>query len=148
MEVLKLSFSAQLMGCQNPPAFRGLQHPALGKPPQSCLGSHRGQCFRFPQSKNEEFYKQNYGKIYDKNRKLSIYRSFTFSFRESHFQKKSFLQFFQPLMSGLSGFMILWISETVEHLGLFQPQVIFLFAPFESISDVRCVMKIVWLVTK
>ncbi|KAI1241176.1 hypothetical protein IHE44_0009642, partial [Lamprotornis superbus] len=30
-----------------------------------------------------------------------------------------------PLMSGLSGFMILWISRTVEHPGLFQPQKIY-----------------------
>lgn len=81
--------------------------------------------------------------MYDKNRKFSMYRSSTFCFRESHFQKKSFLQSFQPFMSGLSGFTILWISETVEHPGLFQPQVIFLFTPFGSISDVRCVMKIV-----
>lgn len=77
-----------------------------------------------------------------KNRKLSVYRSSTFCFRVSHFQKKSFLQSFQPFMSGLIGFTILWISETVEHPGPFQLQVIFLFTPFERIRDVRCVMKI------
>lgn len=55
LAVLELSFPAQLLECQNPPALRGSTAPSHRVTTRGCSGSRRCQCFRFLNLKIKNF---------------------------------------------------------------------------------------------